>query len=157
MYLQNKYKHFESHIIDWMSVYGIVLLRISIGIVFFWFGFQKFFPGISSAEDIATRTIDVVSFGIVKAPYSMPILAIWESLIGLGFLFGRYLRLTTLLLYVQMAGTFFPLFIFPEEAFYVVPIVPTLEGQYIIKNIVIITAAMVILAHNQGKTIKLKK
>lgn len=147
----------EDKIIDWMAVNGIYLLRISIGIIFFWFGFQKFFPGISSAEDIATRTINVLSFGIVQAPYSMPILATWETLIGLGFLTGKFLRTTVVLLYLQMAGTIFPLFVFPDETFYMVPFVPTIEGQYILKNIILITAAMVILAWDQGRIISKKK
>lgn len=148
----------QNDIIDWMAINGIKLLRISIGIIFFWFGFQKFFPGISSAEDIATRTIDVLSFGLVKSPYSMPILATWESLIGLGFIFGKYLKTTVILLYAQMVGTIFPLFVFPEETFYMVPFIPTIEGQYILKNIIIITAAMVILAYDQRRIItKLKE
>jgi uncharacterized membrane protein YphA (DoxX/SURF4 family) len=153
MDIKRKFKKAEDQVLDWMSVHGIVLLRVSIGIIFFWFGFQKYFPGISSAEDIATRTIDVLSFGIVQAPYSMPILATWEVLIGLGFITGMYFRATVILLYLQMAGTLFPLAVFPEETFYVVPWIPTIEGQYIIKNIIIITAAMVILAHNRGKNI----
>ncbi len=143
----------EEKVINWMAIHGIVLLRISIGIIFFWFGFQKFFPGISVAEDIATQTIDVLSFGIVQAPYSMPILATWESIIGLGFIFGVYLRFIIPLLFLQMIGTVFPLFVFPEETFYVVPLIPTLEGQYILKNIVFITAAMVILAYDHGRII----
>ncbi len=147
----------EDKIIDWMAVNGIYLLRISVGIIFFWFGFQKYFPGISSAEDIATRTIDVLSFGIVQAPYSMPILATWETLIGLGFLTGKYLRVTVILLYMQMVGTIFPLFVFPEETFYMVPFVPSIEGQYILKNIILITAAMVILAWDQGRIISKRK
>lgn len=149
----NKLKRIENSIIDWMAVNGIYLLRISIGFIFFWFGFQKFFPGISSAEDLATRTIDVVSFGIVQAPFSMPILATWETLIGLGFLTGKFLRVTVLLLYMQMAGTIFPLFVFPDETFYQIPFIPTIEGQYIIKNIIILSAALVILAWDQGKII----
>ncbi|TVQ87222.1 MAG: DoxX family membrane protein [Bacteroidetes bacterium] len=149
----DKFKKIEERIISWMAVNGIYMLRISVGIIFFWFGFQKFFPGISSAEDIATRTIDVLSFGIVQAPYSMPILATWESLIGLGFITGKYLRTTVILLYLQMAGTIFPLFVFPDETFYMVPLVPTIEGQYILKNIILITAAMVILAWDQGRII----
>jgi uncharacterized membrane protein YphA (DoxX/SURF4 family) len=145
---------FESKIYDWMALNGVLLLRLSIGIIFFWFGFQKFFPGISSAEDIATRTIEVVTFGLVIHPVSMPLLATWEVLIGLGFLTGKYLRATIILLYAQMAGTFMPLFIFPAETFYLAPLVPTIEGQYIIKNIVFITGAMVIGAYYQGRVIK---
>ncbi len=141
----------EERIFNWMAKNGIFLLRVSMGIIFIWFGFQKYFPGISSAEDLATRTIDVMSFGLVKASLSMPLLATWEVLIGLGFLTGKCMRLTIALLYLQMIGTFMPLFIFPEVAFYRVPLVPTLEGQYIIKNLLIITAAMVIGAYAKGK------
>lgn len=146
----------ESSIYDWMARNGVLLLRLSIGIIFFWFGLQKFFPGISSAEDIATRTIEVVTFGLVSHPVSMPLLATWEVLIGLGFLTGKYLRATIVLLYLQMAGTITPLFIFPEETFYMIPFVPTIEGQYIIKNIVFITGAMVIGAYYQGRVIQKK-
>lgn len=145
----------EEKVFNWMGRNGIFLLRISMGVIFVWFGFQKYFPGISSAEDLATRTIDVMSFGLVGASLSMPLLATWEVLIGLGFLIGKFMRLTIILLYLQMIGTFMPLFIFPSETFYLVPLVPSLEGQYIIKNLLIITAAMVIGAHAKGKiTIK---
>jgi uncharacterized membrane protein YkgB len=151
--LKNKFLKTEDKIIDWMAVYGITLLRISIGIIFFWFGFQKFFPGISSAEDIATRTIDVMTFGLLRAPYSMPILATWETLIGLGFITGKFLRITVFLMYAQMIGTIFPLFVFPDETFHLAPFIPSIEGQYIIKNIILITGAMVVLAYNQKRII----
>jgi len=149
----SKIEKIEDRIISWMAIHAIVMLRISVGIIFFWFGFQKFFPGVSIAEDIATRTIDVLSFGIVQAPYSMPILAAWETIIGLGFITGKFLRFIIPLLFAQMAGTVFPLWVFPEETFHLAPFVPSLEGQYILKNIVFITAAMVILAYDRGKII----
>mgnify|MGYP004702301145 CR=1 FL=1 len=134
----------------WMARNGIPALRITMGIVFIWFGFQKFFPGLSSAQDIATRTIEVLSFGIVSPVVSMPLLAAWEVIIGLGFVTGLFLKATTILLLLQMAGTFTPLLIFPAETFSIFPIVPTIVGQYIIKNIVFIAAAFVILAYNKG-------
>jgi uncharacterized membrane protein YkgB len=144
----------ENNILDWMARNGIMLFRISVGIIFFWFGFQKYFPGISSAEDIATRTIEVVSMGLVVAPVSMPLLATWEVLIGLGFITGKYLRITILLLYAQMAGTFVPLFVFPEETFHLIPWIPTIEGQYIIKNILFLTGAMIIAAYYHGRVLR---
>lgn len=149
----NTLKIYEERVLIWMAKNGIHLLRVSIGIVFFWFGMQKFFPGISSAEDIATRTIDIISFGLVKAPFSMPILATWETLIGIGFLTGRFMRVTAILMYMQMVGTLVPLFIFPAETFFMPPLVPKLEGQYILKNIIIITGGMVVFAYSRGKMI----
>ncbi len=135
---------------QWMAKRGILLLRISIGIVFFWFGIQKFFPGLSSAEELASRTIETMSFGLIQQQVSMPILATWEVLIGLLFIFGYRMRLALPLLFVQMLGTIMPLFLFPAETFVPPPLVPTLIGQYIIKNIVIVTGAMVVGAHHMG-------
>ena len=83
---------------------GILFLRISLGIVFFWFGFLKFFPGVSPADQIATETISKLTFGIIEPNVSIIILAVWETLIGIGLLSGKYLRITLLLLFVQMMG-----------------------------------------------------
>jgi hypothetical protein len=72
------------------------------------------------------------------------VLAVWEMLIGLGFLTGRYMRLTILLLFAQMGGTILPLFVLPEVVWTSFPFGLTLEGQYIIKNMVIIGSALVL-------------
>lgn len=128
----------------WCNKNGLFLLRISMGIVFFWFGILKFFPGISAAQDLAISTIQLLTLGLVPDVIIINGLALWEVLIGIGLLWGRYLKVTLLLLFLQMIGTFSPVFLFPAEVFKQVPLVPTLEGQYIIKNIVIISAAMVL-------------
>lgn len=141
---------FETKAYQWMAGNGILFLRISIGIVFFWFGIQKFFPGLSSAEELATRTIETMSFGLVGPKISMPVLATWEVLIGLTFMFRYLMRIAIPLLFLQMIGTVMPLFLFPAETFVPPPLVPTLIGQYIIKNIVIVTGAMVVGAHYKG-------
>jgi uncharacterized membrane protein YphA (DoxX/SURF4 family) len=131
----------------WMKKNGLVLLRLSIGIIFFWFGILKFFPGLSPAQDIAIRTINILTFGLMPATVSIITLAAWEVLIGLGFITGKFLRLTLLLLFAQMAGTFMPVFILPNEVFTAIPYAPTLEGQYIIKNIVVVSAGIVLGAN----------
>lgn len=130
--------------------HGITALRISLGVVFLWFGVLKFFPGMSPAQDIATRTIDVLTNGAIPPRVALNALAAWESLIGLGLIFGVALRAIILLLVVQMIGTLTPLFLFPSEVFYRVPFAPTLEGQYIIKNLVLLSAALVIGATVRG-------
>jgi uncharacterized membrane protein YphA (DoxX/SURF4 family) len=154
-----KLSSFETKAYQWMAKNGILLLRISIGIVFFWFGIQKFFSGLSSAEDLASRTIESMSFGLVGPKVSMPILATWEVLIGLTFMFRYLMRIAVPLLFLQMIGTVMPLFLFPAETFVPPPLVPTLIGQYIIKNIVIVTGAMVVGAYYKGliKTSKTKE
>ena len=134
----------------WMARHGITLTRVALGVVFLWFGAIKFVPGWSPAADLAARTIEQISFGIVTPEIGLPLLAAWESLIGIGLLLGRYLRLTLLLLFVQMPGTMLPLVLFPSETFTAFPHAPTMEGQYIIKNLVLIAAAIVIGATVRG-------
>jgi uncharacterized membrane protein YphA (DoxX/SURF4 family) len=140
----------DASITSWMARHGLPLLRISLGVVFLWFGALKFFPGLSPASDLAARTIETLSFGRVHPNVSVPVLAAWESLIGLGLLFGIFMRATLLLLAVQMAGTLMPLVFFPGEVFTRIPYAPTLEGQYIIKNAVLISAAIVLGATVRG-------
>jgi hypothetical protein len=77
-------------------------------------------------------------------------LATWEVLIGIGLLLNVFMRVTLLLLYLQMIGTFSPLFLFPSEVFHVFPVALTLEGQYIVKNIVLISAGIVLGATVRG-------
>jgi uncharacterized membrane protein YphA (DoxX/SURF4 family) len=133
-----------------LATAAIPVLRIALGVVFLWFGALKLFPGLSPAQDLAARTIEQLSLGVVPPEVALPVLALWEVLIGLGLLSGRFLRATLLLLLVQMLGTLTPLVLFPAETFTVFPIAPTLEGQYIIKNIVLVAAAMVVGATVRG-------
>ncbi|HLD93810.1 MAG TPA: DoxX family membrane protein [Anaerolineales bacterium] len=133
-----------------MAKYGIVLLRLSLGIVFMWFGALKFFPGLSPAENLAARTISQITFGVLAPQTAVFILAVWESLIGIGLIFNLFMRATLLLLWVQMLGTITPILFFPGEVFSVFPYAPTLEGQYIIKNIVLVSAGLVIGATVRG-------
>ena len=134
----------------WMARHGVTLLRVSLGVVFFWFGALKFFPGVSPAQDLAARTISLLTFGLVPPAVGIPVLAAWECGIGLGLLSGRLLRATLLLLFVQMLGTVMPLALFPAETFTRIPYAPTLEGQYIVKNVVLVAAALVIGATVRG-------
>jgi uncharacterized membrane protein YphA (DoxX/SURF4 family) len=140
----------DRRITRWMADNGIALLRISLGIIFVWFGVLKFVPGLSPADELATRTIATLSFGLVQAEVSRPVLALWETLIGLGLISGRFMRATLLLLFLQMIGTVTPLFLFPAETWSRFPIAPTLEGQYIIKNLVLVSAGLVIGATVRG-------
>lgn len=149
--LKPTFEKTDSAITKWMSKHGIPLLRISLGIVFFWFGILKFFPGSSPAEQLATKTIEVLTFSAVKPAISMYLLATLEVLIGIALISRIFLRTTLFLLFFQMLGTVTPLFIFPHETFSSFPLIPTMEGQYIIKNIILISAGIVI-----GSTVRRK-
>ena len=150
MPLPKSLRPIDIQITTWMAKHGVTFSRIALGIVFFGFGVLKFFPGLSPAEQLAGRTIEQITLGKVSPDVSLPILATWECLIGIGLFTGVALRATLLLLFLQMLGTLLPLALFPAETFVIVPVVPSLEGQYIIKNVVLISAGIVVGATVRG-------
>lgn len=140
----------DVRITQWMARYGVVTLRVALGLVFLWFGALKFFPNLSPAQTLAVQTIDVLTFGLVPGAVSLVLLATLECAIGLGLISGRLMRPTLLLLAFQMVGAASPLLLFPGEVFTAFPYAPTLEGQYIIKNVVLVSAGLVIGATVRG-------
>jgi uncharacterized membrane protein YphA (DoxX/SURF4 family) len=144
------FRRAEGRIVVWMAANGIALLRASLGIVFLWFGALKFVPGGSPAEQLAGATIAKLTLGVIGPKVALPILALWETWVGLALLLGVHLRFALALLLLQMAGTLMPLVLFPSLTFVRFPFAPTLEGQYILKNLVLISAAIVIGATLRG-------
>jgi uncharacterized membrane protein YphA (DoxX/SURF4 family) len=144
------YKLFESRVSAFMAENGILVTRLALGVIFLWFGILKFVPGLSVAEDLAKRTLVKVTFGHIPAEVCLYILAVWECAIGLGFLSGRFVRSTLILLFLQLPGTFLPLLFFPSETWNRIPYAPTLEGQYILKNLVLISAGIIIGSTMRG-------
>ena len=120
------------------------LLAVSIGIVYVWFGVLKFFPGASPAESLAKDTIHYITFGLVPSDVSIILLAIWETVLGFLLIFNVAKKTTIWVALVHMICTFAPIFLFPDMSFAAEPFSLTLLGQYIIKNIVIISALLAI-------------
>ncbi|MDC8003750.1 DoxX family membrane protein [Aureisphaera galaxeae] len=126
-----------------MKKMGVPALRISFAIIFIWFGILKPF-GLSAAEPLLKATVAWLPFG--SPDTWLHVIGWWEVLIGILFLFQRTTRIAILLLLLQMLGTFMPMVFLPEVV-YQKPwavYLPTMEGQYIIKNVMIISAALVI-------------
>lgn len=128
----------------WMADHGVALLRTSLGIIFLWFGVMKYFPGLSSMEDLSVRTMKVLTFNLFSDRVMSIALATLESFIGIGLLSGKFLKITLALLLIQLAGAFSPIILFPHEVFNIIPVGPNLAGQYIIKDLVIISAGILI-------------
>ena len=126
-------------VVGWMNRVGATVLRVGLGVVFLWFGALKFVPGLSPAEELVRHTVYFVDPDLF-----IPVLAAWESLIGLGLITGRFMRTTLLLLFLQMPGTALPLVILPDVVWTQFPYGLTLEGQYIIKNLVLIGGGLVL-------------
>ena len=123
---------------------AILFLRISLGICFLWFGMLKFFSGMSPAEQLAIMTMDILTFGLIPSAIAIKLLALWEVVIGIGFLFGKQIKWVLGLFFIHMALTFFPLVMFPETCFTQVPFALSLVGQYIVKNVVLIMGGVII-------------
>ena len=138
---------FDTMMIKYLSKISLPVLRVSLGIVFIWFGALKLF-GNSPAVEVITKTIYWFDPDIF-----IPILGFWEMLIGICLLYTPLIRFGLFLLALQMPGTFLPLVLRPEICFIDAPFNLTLEGQYIIKNLVLIGAAMVV----GGKLAPIKK
>ncbi len=131
-------KKFDLNLIKFLNKISLPALRISLGIVFFWFGALKIF-GESPANDVITKTIYWFDPDIF-----IPILGVWEVAIGICLLVPSLIRVGLFLLALQMPGTFLPLLLLPEVCFQSIPFNLTLEGQYIVKNLVLIGAAMAV-------------
>ncbi|MDB1090038.1 DoxX family membrane protein [Streptomyces sp. ACA25] len=126
--------------------YSVTALRVSVGLLFVWFGILKLLPGNSPAEDVATRAMSAMTFGQVAPEVSRPLLAGMEILIGAGLITGLLLRLTLLVFFVHMSGVFLTLAILHGEMWNGGVAFPTLAGQYILKNIVLVVAVLTVAA-----------
>ena len=127
-----------------ISSRSLTVLRCSIGIIYIWFGMLKFFHGYSPAEDLAIMTIHKLTAGLIPTQTSIILLAIWETVVGLLLILGFETRKVLIFLVLHMVCTFTPLLIFPDISFKIAPYDFTLVGQYIMKNIIIISAAWVL-------------
>ena len=121
-----------------MYTYGKPILRFSLAIIFIWFGYLKVVLD-SPAQELVANTVYWLDPKIF-----IPILGIWEMLIGIFLCFRATIRLAILLLILQMPGTFLPLVLLPDVCFVKFPLILSMEGQYIIKNLVLISAGIVI-------------
>ncbi|MEM8847282.1 MAG: DoxX family membrane protein [Bacteroidota bacterium] len=140
--MQADVRNIDQAIAQRMRKWGMPAVRISFAIIFFWFGILKPF-GLSAATDLLKATVAWLPFG--DPDTWLVVIGWWEVIIGITFLFKQTTRIAIALLFLQMLGTFMPLVFLPEVTFqngnY---LLPTLEGQYIIKNVMIISAALVL-------------
>lgn len=137
------YKTIDIQLISFFSRTFIPVARISIFLVFFWFGLIKLL-GLSAAGPLAMALIDK-TVGIQYFDVLFVVLALVECVIGLLFLFPRATRVVVPLLLMHMIIVCSPLLLVPEHTWQTF-LVPTLEGQYIIKNAVVIAVAIGIAA-----------
>ncbi|EHQ30209.1 hypothetical protein [Mucilaginibacter paludis] len=122
----------------------VTVLRLSIGIVYLWFGVLKLFYGLSPAEHIASQTIHQLTFGLMPDRVAIDLLALWECGLGLLLLMCKCMKAVLLMMFIHMGFTFTPFLFFPHQTFNHLPYDFTLLGQYIMKNIIIISGGLVL-------------
>ncbi len=120
-------------------------LRLSAGLVYFYFGFLKFYTDLSPAEMLASQTIMRLWPWPVDAHTVLLWLAASEVLIGVAFLLNVGLRWVLWIFLLHQVGTFSPLFFMPELSFKIAPFSPTMEGQFIIKNLVSLAVGLTVM------------
>ena len=128
----------DNLVAGFMERHGVTLLRLSLAVVFIWFGALKLI-GRSPVAQLVAATVYWLPPRIF-----VPVLGVWEVAIGLGLLFNLALRFTLFLFFLQMAGTFLVLLLRPERAFAGSPFFLTAEGEFVVKNLVLVSAGLVI-------------
>jgi uncharacterized membrane protein YkgB len=137
--VNKKYSALEDKFINFMDGHGIFLLRISLAIVYIWFGALKI-AGVSPVSDLIRST-----YPSFPEPFFITFLGIWEVVIGIGLLFKFFLRLTLLLLWLQIAGIFLGCILVPYLYFaYQNPLLLGVNGEFVIKNLVLVAASIVV-------------
>ncbi len=147
MYWKN-YFDFEKKASFFLKNRAITLLRFTMGIIYIWYGILKII-GISPVEELVFRATHWIG-----THHIVIFLGFFEVLIGLFLLVKKFLRLGLILLFLQFPGTFLPLFLNPEDCFTFIPFGLTLEGQYIFKNLVLISGGLILISSLHNKEVK---
>lgn len=126
-------------VIPFLRRVAVPVLRVSLGVVFVWFGMLKILE-VSPVSQLVAKTVYWVDPDVI-----VPLLGVFEVTVGVLLLLGRALRLTLLLFLVQMVGTFLTFIVLPDVTFRDGnPLLLTVEGEFVVKNLVLISAALVV-------------
>jgi putative oxidoreductase len=136
--------HAELRIQRWLARNSIRLLRISMGGIILIFGFLKYFPGLSPAEHMVETVSRMLSLGLAPDRLTMDMFATVECLIGLSLITNIGLRVAIYPMALWAIGILLPLALMPAELFSGPDHMPTLEGQYVLKDLILLAATMVI-------------
>jgi uncharacterized membrane protein YphA (DoxX/SURF4 family) len=130
-----------------LARHSIDILRVTLGLVFLGFGVLKFVPDLSPAEPLVVRTLDTLSFGLIPGTAAMVLTATMETFIGLALVSGKLLRTGLVVLASAFVGIMSPVVLFAGDMF---GDGPTLEAQYVLKDVVLIAAGLVVGAKALG-------
>lgn len=134
---------FTERAVEWSARYGPDVLRIAFGILFLWLGLLKVVPGVSPAEPLMKAALP----DLVPKDAFVRFAAVWEILVGIGFLSGRYPRIVLLMVFATMAVTLSIPIQAPARVWTTFPFVLSFEGEYVVKDLVIVSCAIVLAAY----------
>lgn len=134
----------DVRIVGWLRRWSLSVLRVALAAVFIWFGALKIFD-VTPVSDLVGRVVYWL-----PEEFVVPALGVVEVLVGLGLLVRRLLRVVLALFFGQMLGTFLVFLVLPDVAFRDGnPLLLTVEGEFLIKNLVLLSAGLVV-----GSTVK---
>ncbi|MDX1994492.1 MAG: hypothetical protein SF029_19070 [bacterium] len=142
--LTARYFQIEGLAVSLLAKHGFTLLRLSIALCYIWFGALKLVPGASPIEGFIFEAM-----GFLPLAFLYPLLAVWEIAVGVGFLTNKFPRVTIFLMLMQMGGAMSPLILRPDLIFTTFPAY-TLVGQYIVKDFILVAAALVLFVGVRG-------
>lgn len=144
--IYDRFLQLENHLHHRFVAHSVAALRVAVGAVFLGFGVLKYFPGVSPAQNLTEATTHILFLGLVPGRLAMIGVATLECFIGASLIAGRPMRLALWLLAFEFVGILSPLVLLPARLFSGPHHAPTLEGQYVLKDVILVGAAMVIAA-----------
>jgi putative oxidoreductase len=132
-----RFPHIENHVHHQLVLHSITALRIAFGAIFLGFGVLKYFPGVSPAQSLTEATTHIRFLGLVPGSVAIAMIATLERVIGICLLANRWTRLAVWLLAIEFVGILSPVFLLTGRPFAGPHHVPTLEGEYVLKDIIL--------------------
>ncbi len=143
---RQRFLHIENRLHHQLVLHSIPALRVAVGLIFLGFGVLKYFPGVSPAQNLTEATTHILFLGIVPGDAAIVMIATLECFIGICLIANLWMRLAVWLLAIEFVGIISPLFLLPGRLFAGPHHAPTLEGQYVLKDIILVAAGLVIAA-----------
>lgn len=136
---------FGGHLAE-RSIPGATAIRLTLGYIYLHFGLLKLYPDFSPAEIIADYTVQLMTFHLFDFYWAQKIVAVMEIMIGAALLLNVWMPWVGLAYFFHIFATFLPLFLMPEFLFSMAPFAFQVEGQYVIKNVVLVAAGWTLFA-----------
>lgn len=135
----NLYRAADARVVGVLRRVGLPLLRVSLGVVFVWFGSLKI-AGVTPVADLVADTVYWFD-----PDWFVPLLGGFELAVGAFLIVGRFMRVVLLMFALQMIGTFLVFVVQPDVAFQDGnPLRLTVEGEFVVKNLVLLSAGLVV-------------